>query len=445
MEQGDDVAAAAQSVRRIGGIGFVEHPERARVLGEMHARPLMAIEIPCAVYQFAFMTGREQAKADRARVVEMARSRGLAVPHEKAKHHILRLGRWELRWEQHTEFTTYTWLSFEPLDKPFEKTNPLLEGAIQFIAPGELISAVNLALIDASRTQSRISDLFTAPNVCVVKAVQGKARLAMDFMVDPSGFTRILIESRGMSERTAGRLVQRVLEIETYRTLTLLGLPLAQKVTPILAEMEEELADITATIAEADSTKRSHDLLKRLETLAAKNEAKSAETSFRFGATRAYSGLVRARLDLVEEEVDGDNISISAFFNRRLTPAIETCKAVELRQRRLAAQLGRAADLLRTAIQFDVEQQNRNLLKSMNKRAKLQLRLQQTVEGLSVAAISYYIIGLFGYLAKGIEKLVALPAWLSPAVMTAIAVPVVLISVFFITHQIKKSFLKDEE
>jgi uncharacterized membrane-anchored protein len=36
----------------------------------------------------------------------------------------------------------------------------------------------------------------------------------------------------------------------------------------------------------------------------------------------------------------------------------------------------------------------------MDRRAKLQLRLQQTVEGLSVAAIVYYVAGLIGYLAK---------------------------------------------
>lgn len=443
--KGGLAGGADENLRPIGGVGFIEHPDRVAVLGELHARPLMTVEIPCSFYHFAFMTGREEAAADRALIVEMAKSRGLPVPDNHAKYHRLPLGRWELRWEQHTEFTTYTWLSFDAIDRPFDKANPLLDGDIQFKQPGPLISAVNLALIESAGLRTNIQDFFPTPSVCVVKAADNRARIATDFMVDATGFTRILIETKGMTPRIAGRLVQRVLEIETYRTLALLGIPMARKAGPKLSQMEEELATITADFAKSDGHGNSQALLKKLETLAAENEAQSAKTSFRFGATRAYYGLVRSRLELIEEQPDGDNISVTAFFNRRLAPAIETCNAVEQRQQRLAGQLGRAADLLRTGIQFDVEQQNRDLLKSMNRRAKLQLRLQETVEGLSVAAISYYVIGLFAYLAKGIGKLVSLPYWLSPSVMTAIAVPVVLGGVFYITRRVKHSFLKSDQ
>ena len=56
-----------------------------------------------------------------------------------------------------------------------------------------------------------------------------------------------------------------------------------------------------------------------------------------------------------------------------------------------------------------------NLLGAMNRRQQLQLRLQATVEGLSVAAITYYIVGLVGYAAKGLKEGGALPHAITPA------------------------------
>ena len=91
----------------------------------------------------------------------------------------------------------------------------------------------------------------------------------------------------------------------------------------------------------------------------------------------------------------------SSFLARRMAPAMRTCATTEERQTNLSEKLARAANLLRTRVDVELERQNRDLLKSMNERTRLQLRLQTTVEGLSVAAVSYYVVGLFGYLVKG--------------------------------------------
>ena len=58
----------------------------------------------------------------------------------------------------------------------------------------------------------------------------------------------------------------------------------------------------------------------------------------------------------------------------------------------------------------------------MNTRQGLQLKLQATVEGLSVAAITYYIVGLVSYLAKGAQTL----GWpFSAEATAACAIPIV--------------------
>ncbi|MGH6976503.1 MAG: DUF3422 family protein, partial [Stellaceae bacterium] len=67
----------------------------------------------------------------------------------------------------------------------------------------------------------------------------------------------------------------------------------------------------------------------------------------------------------------------------------------------LSERVARASDMLRTRIDVTLAAQNRDLLLSMNRRARLQLRLQQTVEFFSIAAITYYGAGLVGDVAHG--------------------------------------------
>ena len=112
-------------------------------------------------------------------------------------------------------------------------------------------------------------------------------------------------------------------------------------------------------------------------------------------------GHIESSLKQIVIRVEGFQ-TISEFMDRRLAPAMRTCESVAERQERLSARLMRAANLLRTRVDVALEGQNRDLLASMNRRARLQLRLQQTVEGLSVVAISYYLLSLIGYLARAV-------------------------------------------
>ncbi len=438
-QQGSDVvSAAAKAPGKPGALGFAEHPQRVNVLGELHARPFLPLEMPRRIYHFAFMTDAEEAQEDRRAVAALAAQRGAAPPAPDARYHFFDFGPWDLRWEQHAEFTTYTWSTSRGAEEPFAHPNPIAAGEISFRGPGELISAVHMCCIARDGLIEDLSGYLDDSSLCVVRAAEHSARVATDFQVDPVGFTRVLIESTGLTKTRAGRLTQRVLEIETYRTLSLLGLPVSRSIRADLDRMESELAGITGEIATVESSHKSQELLRRLSALTAELEAQAARTAYRFSATRAYYSIVNSRLDVIREAQSEEYPTISAFFNRRLRPAIDTCDAAEARQSRLSVQLARTTELLSTGIQSDLEQQNRDLLQSMNRRARMQLLLQQTVEGLSVAAISYYVVGLVGYLAKGLKETGLLPHDIGTGLVMGIAVPVVVLSVWFAMHQIRR-------
>lgn len=423
-----------------GPKGLLPHAERALLLGELHARPFLPLMLPQRIYHYAFITNEDAARADRANISLLALGRGLPQPAADAKFCRIEIGAWELRWEQHTEFTTYTWATGQAAAAPFANPDPLQTSEIAFVAPGALVSAVHISLVTSQASASPLGPRFDPQAMCVVDVNQGAARLTTDFLVDASGYTRLLIESRNLTPIAAGRLVQRVLEIETYRTLALLGLPEARRTAVELSSMERELSDVTSMIAATTDASSHQKQLRRLTSLAVALEASQLRTAHRFAASRAYFELTSNRLDVIGERPVDENISIAAFFRRRLEPAIATCNATEARQARLAQRLERTTDLLRTGIQFELEHQNRDLLDSMNKRADLQLRLQQTVEGLSVAAISYYVVGLITYVAKGVKDLGLLPKSLSPELLTAALVPVVVLVIWWSMRKLHHKF-----
>ncbi|TIU61588.1 MAG: DUF3422 family protein, partial [Mesorhizobium sp.] len=191
--------------------------------------------------------------------------------------------------------------------------------------------------------------------------------------------------------------------------------------------IEDRLAQTTLEM-KAVETRDSQTLLADLTELAAELEADAASSLYRFGASRAYDGIVTERLEALDEEPVQGFDTWAGFLLRRMAPAMRTCRSVEERQANLSRKLTRATTLLRTWVDVEVEKQNRDLLASMNNRARLQLRLQQTVEGLSVAAVSYYVVGLIGYVAKGAS---IFGHAFAPEVVTAASVPVAILLVWW--------------
>jgi uncharacterized membrane-anchored protein len=416
------------------------HRLRAAVLGEVHARPFTPIEIPHRVLHFAFDTAGERGEADRAALLDFCIRRGLIAPKPGDKHHRLAFSGSVLRWEQHSEFTTYTWeLACERLDPgmaPFHPAASALAAPMGLVPqPGPLLVALDLHLLADGNDKLAPERVFERSSLAMAEIADGTARMASDFQCDPTGFIRILVLDRGLDPERAGALVQRVLELETYRTLALLGLPEAQRLAPSVNRIERRLGEVTEQMRSTEGLIANQKLLDELTALAAELEAGAAASLFRFGASRAYNEIVQLRLQTLSERPVKGFPTWSSFLARRMAPAMRTCVTLEERQANLSAKLARTANLLRTRVNVEVEQQNRNLLQSMNERTRLQLRLQATVEGLSVAAISYYVVGLFGYMARA--------AWeagvpINPSYATAAVVPVVVLVIWWIVRTIRK-------
>lgn len=236
-----------------------------------------------------------------------------------------------------------------------------------------------------------------------------------------------------MNEISAGRLIQRLLEIETYRVLALLSLPLARESSPRIRTVDEELALVAAKISGTNSDENDSVLLTQLSSLATEIESIAAKNSYRFGATKAYYGIVQQRLDELRLSRLEGLPTLSEFIKRRLTPAKKTCDHTAARQDALSKRVSRIGSLLRVRVEVELEKQNQKVLESTNKRIGLQLRLQETVEGLSVVAISYYLVDLLAYSLRG-AKAAGLP--LNPDVIAGTSVPFV---VFIIWYGLRKA------
>lgn len=426
------------------GARLEPHPLRAAILGEVHARPFTPIATPARVMHFAFDTAGERATADRTALAELCQKRGLDAPKLSDKHHRLAFGITVLRWEQHSEFTTYTWeFATQPGAEPFHPAATTFASPMTLVPqPGPLLAAIDLHLLADAAERTSPERVFERASLAVAENSDGTALYATDFQTDAAGFVRVLVIDRGLGAERAGALVQRVIELETYRTLALLGLPKAQQLAPSINRIEKRLAEVTEEMRKAKNLTDNHRLLDELTALASELEAGAAQSLFRFGASRAYDEIVKLRLQTIGERKVGGLPIWSSFLARRMAPAMRTCITTEERQANLSRKLARAANLLRTRVDVEQERQNQDLLQSMNTRTRLQLRLQATVEGLSVAAISYYVVGLFGYLVKGAHD--AGLVHVEPSYATAAFVPLAVLTIWWIVRRIRKRHIAGE-
>lgn len=420
---------------------FTPHAERAAAIGEVHARPSPLVCAPRSFLSFAFdVPPGDAARTDRVAVQERCRSWGVAGPSDEARHHVVHFEAGALKWERHAEFTTYTWDG--PLrddEHPFAESPRQHPFGAGFSQPGPLLVAIRLDVIanpgDAARTAELLM-AFDPSSLSVAAVEQGRGIVATDFRPDADGRTRILVVDQGLSASETGALVQRLLDIETYRTLALLGLPTAQRVAPEVQRIERDVQRLTRMLRETHDLAASRRLLDELCALTAALEADAAATSYRFGASRAYYQIVLDRLAALDERPLQRSAGWGEFLSRRLGPAMRTIETMAQRQADLSRKLARATQLLRTRVDVEIEHQSRDLLRSMDRAARTQVRLQETVEGLSVAAISYYVIGLLHHVAEAMEQ--AHLTSVNPAVASGVSVPVVVGLVFIFVRGVRR-------
>jgi uncharacterized membrane-anchored protein len=421
------------------------HPQRLALNDEVHARPPEALIAPLRLSYLVLMpsNGREGERGALANL--LARFR-VQPPGEDQNHFTADLGAFRLRWERHTEFARYTFIVPGAEPKPFARP---ATGAVplDWIAgiPGRTMVATHAVLLPKARGELRpekISTDFFAGNPLIGSRISGGLGMALtDWRIHRDGFGRLLVYDRGMTLRQSGRLMQRLLEIDTYRIMALLALPVARELTPFLGQCERDLVEITSRMQQAGEEDEPR-LLDRLTRLEAEIEGRHSDTLYRFSAATAYYDLVEQRIEeLREQRIEGLQ-TFQEFNDRRLAPAMATCRSVFDRQAALSERVARATVLLNTRVDVTRERQNQALLKSMDRRANLQLRLQQTVEGLSVAAITYYIVGLAGYAAKAAKA----AGWnVDPDIASGIAIPIVAALVWLGLLRFRKSLHRETD
>ncbi len=421
------------------------HPLREDLYNELHSRPFHVVSTPAQMTHIAIQHGGKLLEEEMALLTALCTRFQVTAPTTKMPCFHQDFGLFELRWERHMEFSGYTFIHQGGSGgKPFERN------AIDYVPqewlnllPGTVVAAFHLQIEDGQKhrgiTPLEVSDYFEKLRMVGSQPVNGMAEVWTTFRLHSDGFGRFLIYNMGLSESKMGRLSQRFIELETYRLMSTLGLPLARELAPQLTRLDLKLKAITLAIASPGGADEERSLLTRLSQMASQVEAHRSSTNYRFSATSAYHQVVLQRLEVLREkerEVAG-HLTINEFLVRRLSPAVRTCEVMGARLDDLSTRIDRASELLRTRVELGIEEQNQQLLSSMDRRSKIQLRMQQTVEGLSVAAISYYLVGLLKIL---FETLYELGVPLDKAVATGLSVPMVVLTVWWGTRRIHHHF-----
>lgn len=408
-----------------------DHPLRYQLANELHARPFPAMEAPHMAAFVAFKQPGKSAVRDRAKdmqhLIQLLDRHGAPHPQPDATHYYGQIGRHFLKWEQHTEFVTYTAFTEGLSEKPFDGDEfevfpqDWLEGA-----PGQRVTSVLLRIeprpSDADINE-KLQAWFVPESLAVSQVLDDDAVVAGDFRIDSAGHMRFVVfASDGTGERRIGRIVQRLCEIEIYKSMSMLGFARARTIGAQLNDLDTRLTRLMGKMSEAGSP--AEDTLDQLLEISAELEKQSADCSFRFGATGAYEAIVNQRIDALREERFTGRQSFAEFMMRRYEPAMRTVKSAERRLQAMSDRSIRAANLLRTRVDVERSAQNQALLESMDQRSDLQLRLQRTVEGLSVVAISYYAVSLASYALYPLQTF----SGISKGMLTAfITLPVVLL------------------
>lgn len=415
-----------------------DHPLRYELANELHARPFPAAALGSEAAFLAIKHPEDAANrdrgADRDHLLALLDRFGADHPKPGATHYFGKIGKFRLKWESHTEFVTYTLFSDALSEKPFdgEILRALPQDWLNTV-PGTRLTSILIRIEERDDTVPRkLIDWFVPESLAASCVLDDSAIVGGDFRIDPAGHLRFaLFPAAGTGQRRIGRIVQRLCEIETYKTMSMLALPRARELGSRLGEMDAQLSDLVGDLRRADCD--SEATLENLLAIGSELETMLARSAFRFGAMEAYAALVEQRIDVLREERLDGRQTFGEFMMRRFDPAMRTCRSVEKRMGVLAERARRAGDLLSTRVNVERADQSRELLTSMDKRAALQLRLQRTVEGLSVVAIGYYAVNLVSYLLYPVSA----GFGLSKEMMSAIAVVPVVAAVWWVVRRIR--------
>ena len=404
---------------------------------EIHIRPSATFGLPALVVYVAVLNSDVSPAEEFEHLKRLPQTQALEFDTMKGNFLQLQCSGFKVIWERHTEFTRYTIVQSLPTHAQWGSELPELG---EYVAtgsewlkgiPGKTITAIHLGLLNegADDPDAFYKGKQWLGDGTLIGSKMGRtadnvshSQLMTNLKVGANGFERILVLTASeTSENRAGRIAQRLLELETYRVMSLLSLPVAKQLAVKLRDTEMKLVEITNRLEQQQDSDEV--LMNDLATLAAQVESITAEHSYRFSATLAYDAIVRERISEMREQPLSGMQTVGEFMQRRLAPAIATVKATSERLSALAERIGRASALLRTRVEIAAEAHNRQLLEKLTRGQELQLRLQATVEGLSIAAITYYVVSLALFIGKALK---AYGLNINPELLAGFCTPVVL-------------------
>ncbi|MEH6548671.1 MAG: DUF3422 domain-containing protein [Pseudomonadales bacterium] len=416
-----------------------------QLFAELHNRPFPLLGPPVSISHIVMLDPGDHGH-EIAHICDLAEKYSVPPPPGLASCYYQNFGEFEFRWERHTEFSSYIVIVPNAGATPFcETAISLLPGEWLDNIPGTHFGGDHIELRPAqglTPTAQSLHPFFEGQKLIGSKVLEGSATLWTALRNHSDGYSRILVYTDRLDICDCGRLVRSLIELSAYRNLTLLALPIARDLIPVVSKLEYLLADLTERLTEIGSFADEKQLLEELSACAAQLEKLISENNFRFAATEAYYSLTEDRLLELAEESLPNLRTLSQFYHRRFRPGFSTCQSIRSRMDNLSVRVNRSAGLLRTRVDLALEAQNQSLLRSMDRRAMLQLRMQQTVEGLSIIAMTHYSLSLLGHLLAGIPSHV-LP--LEADTLVAMVTPVVFLGAWLSIRSIRKKFQQADE
>jgi len=443
-----------------------DHPLRTVLHEEVHARPPVALWPRDRILNQAFLLkgSDRQQQIDWINAIS-EQTKQLIDPNHGQTFRIIELRpapeRVIIKWELHGEFSSISAIIQQDqlITESLITSRVKLENEVNQLlakltikpmhqAGGLRISALDIAFENRSlfKEADEVSHLFSG-NTLIGSTIltNQKAQLWTDLQVNEDGYISFLVPHAGIGSRQAGRVARQITEVEIYRMASMLAFPVAKSLSGPLRNAEAELSELSKKISTAQGQEvvtpnQDGEFLEIISTLASKIEEWISEHGLRFTAAEAYSQLAAKNLEELSETSLPGVQTLSEFMERRFTPAMSTCSWTQRRLRELSDRISRTTQILRTRIEFVNERQTQELLASMDRRAKIQLRLQATVEGVSVLVLTYYAVSLIIYMAKGVKELgLMVPAEL----IGGASAPIIAYGIYALNKLRKKKFDPD--
>ena len=407
-------------------MSFAEHPLRRWAVDEMRLRRFAPVGSHCDIYQVVrLIEPGERSDEDRWLIHQRPDFDEWTLAARHGSGHT-NSGIYFI-WERHTEATTLT-LIF-PNNAPDSAKMPYIKWLEEW--PGGVVRATHILVVpDADGIDAHLQKLGISKQEMVCCEINAGLRIWSDFSIHSDGYGRLLVTAGDVGDGERGRIIQRMQELGNYRNLALLGFPMVQQYGPQVDALEQQLSLHATRVAMGNGDDET--LLTELTSISSELELIRSATSFRLSATAAYAEVAADRLASLNVQTVANYQSLTDFTERRLVPASRTCSVFRQRLSHIAERISGVMHTLDVQIDSRIKAQNLGLMQSMERSTQLQLRLQTLVEGLSVIAAAYYLIGLIAFVAKGVA---AFPSGSKSEIFVgAVTLPVILLIYLFVRH-----------